>query len=87
MTRHSYGTPSGKTYIIPATWLALWNSMIQVGAMFGALMNGAIADRVGRKISFSIGCLVAIAGRPPTIFRLLAYHEPATGLYFIHGDK
>lgn len=51
----------GESYIIPSVWLALWNSLVQVGAMFGSLINGPIADRYGRKVAFVIGGMVGIA--------------------------
>jgi MFS family permease len=60
--RISFGTLVGKSYIIPSMWLALWNSMIQVGAMAGALMTGAIADRFGRKSTFVGGAFIAAIG-------------------------
>lgn len=37
--------------------------MLQVGSMFGAAINGPIADRFGRKITFTIRGVIACVGK------------------------
>ncbi|KAK9310942.1 general substrate transporter [Lipomyces starkeyi] len=42
-----FGSLINGSYIVPALWLALWNSMIQVGAIAGSLISGPISNRWG----------------------------------------
>ncbi|KAH0846392.1 hypothetical protein AYO21_07482 [Fonsecaea monophora] len=56
--RMVFGSEVGQVYIVPSIWLALWNSMIQVGAMAGAFSSGTISDRFGRKVTFTLGAII-----------------------------
>ncbi|KAL2849360.1 general substrate transporter [Aspergillus pseudodeflectus] len=51
----------GKLFI-PSLWLALWNAMTAVGIMVGAVTNGYVQDRFGRRWSFSLGGAIATVG-------------------------
>ncbi|CZR61790.1 related to maltose permease [Phialocephala subalpina] len=72
--QHSYGEKVKTSYIIPSMWLALWNSMLQVGSMFGAFSNGAISDRLGRKFTFILGAGIAAAA----VFLVYFSDRPST---------
>ena len=60
--RASFGSKYNGTLILPALWLALWNALLQVGAMIGSLINGPVADRWGRRIAFMTGGAIACIG-------------------------
>lgn len=51
----------GKLFV-PSLWLALWNAMTAVGIMVGAVTNGYVQDRFGRRWSFSLGGVIATVG-------------------------
>ncbi|KAF1847397.1 MFS general substrate transporter [Cucurbitaria berberidis CBS 394.84] len=38
-------------WIVPSTWLALWNVASPIGAMLGALFGGWLQDRIGRRLT------------------------------------
>ncbi|CAK7237963.1 hypothetical protein SBRCBS47491_010223 [Sporothrix bragantina] len=56
-TSYSEGTV---TYIIPATWLSIWSGVTQITAIVGALATGYLADRIGRKYTNLIFCVISI---------------------------
>ncbi|CAK7203092.1 hypothetical protein SEUCBS139899_005821 [Sporothrix eucalyptigena] len=58
--KEDFGEIYNGTYIIPSIWLALWNAMVQIGCMVGSLANGPLADRYGRRTTFSIGGLIGV---------------------------
>jgi SP family general alpha glucoside:H+ symporter-like MFS transporter len=57
-----HNTGSGVTYIIPATWLSLFAGISQLCAIIGAFGAGWLADRIGRKYTTLISCVISIAG-------------------------
>ncbi|KAK9319655.1 major facilitator superfamily domain, general substrate transporter [Lipomyces orientalis] len=65
----SFGTPHGSSLIIPALWLALWNAFIQAGVIIGSAINGPIADRIGRRLSFAIGGSISTLDRGSDVGR------------------
>jgi SP family general alpha glucoside:H+ symporter-like MFS transporter len=60
--RTEFGSIVDGSYILPALWLGLWTSMIQVGAMAGSLISGPISNRWGRKIAYGLGGFIVAAG-------------------------
>lgn len=61
ITRYMFGEQLGNRYIIPATWLSLWNVASPIGTMFGAVAGGAFQDRSGRRMALAIGSLLSAA--------------------------
>lgn len=57
-----FGQLVAGSYVIPAWWQSLWNSLSQVGTMLGAWCIGSIADRFGRKVCFAISASISAAG-------------------------
>ncbi|KAL2851064.1 general substrate transporter [Aspergillus pseudoustus] len=57
-----FGDMIGGKLFIPSLWLALWNAMTAVGIMVGAVTNGYVQDRFGRRWSFSLGGAIATVG-------------------------
>ncbi|KAH6720545.1 maltose permease MAL61 [Leptodontidium sp. MPI-SDFR-AT-0119] len=55
----NFGEPLGPTYIVPSLWLSLWNAFMQIGFMIGAVINGLLSDRFGRKASMALGSTIA----------------------------
>ncbi|KAK0384053.1 LOW QUALITY PROTEIN: hypothetical protein NLU13_8142 [Sarocladium strictum] len=50
-----FAEPFGTTYIIPALWQGLWTAFNQLGVMIGALLNGFLQDRFGRRPMVFLG--------------------------------
>jgi MFS family permease len=46
-------------WILPSSWLALWNVSSPVGAMLGSLFGGWFQDRVGRRFSLALCSFVS----------------------------
>ncbi|RYP93472.1 hypothetical protein DL770_000356 [Monosporascus sp. CRB-9-2] len=46
-------------YIFPATWLSLWLSFGPLGSTVGSVAGGWLQDRIGRRHSLMIGCIVS----------------------------
>ncbi|CAK7225850.1 hypothetical protein SEUCBS140593_006043 [Sporothrix eucalyptigena] len=60
----TYGTPYSEgsvTYIIPATWLSIWSGVSQITAIIGALATGYLAEKIGRKYTNLLFCVISIA--------------------------
>lgn len=53
---------SGKSYIVPAKWLSLFTGISQLCGIIGAFGTGWLADRIGRKYTTLISCVVSIGG-------------------------
>lgn len=49
-------------YIIPAKWLSLFTGISQLCGIIGALGTGWLADRIGRKYTTLISCVISIGG-------------------------
>ncbi|KAJ5249006.1 general substrate transporter [Penicillium chermesinum] len=50
------------SYIIPANWLSLFTGISQLCAIIGAFGAGWLADRIGRKYTALISCVISIGG-------------------------
>ncbi|KAJ5833922.1 hypothetical protein N7474_002233 [Penicillium riverlandense] len=53
--QHKYGKELDGQFIIPATWLALWNAASPIGWMVGAILGGYFQDRAGRRRALALG--------------------------------
>jgi SP family general alpha glucoside:H+ symporter-like MFS transporter len=62
VSRTSFGSAINGSLAVPAVWLALWNSLVQVGVMLGSAITGPIADIFGRKLAFLIGGIIGCVG-------------------------
>lgn len=49
-------------WVIPADWLAAFNTISSVGQFFGGFMCSVISDRIGRKGGLFVGLLLATGG-------------------------
>lgn len=75
--REDYGEPfdTGSTqvaYIVSAKWLSAWAGASQMTAILGAAAVGYIADKIGRKYTNLILCVISVAA--------------VTVQYFSHGS-
>jgi MFS family permease len=57
-----FGTPIHDIFLIPALWQSLWNSLVQLGIIAGAVINGPFQDRFGRKWAFRMGAMIGAVG-------------------------
>lgn len=46
-------------WILPSTWLALWNIASPIGAMIGSVFGGWLQDKIGRRYSLAISSLMS----------------------------
>lgn len=47
---------------------ALFSSILNIGAMFGAVSGGVLADKLGRRVTFIVSCIVNVIGSCGIIF-------------------
>jgi SP family general alpha glucoside:H+ symporter-like MFS transporter len=47
-------------YIISSRWQIGFNSASYVGQSFGAIISGYMADRVGKRLTMGMACLLSI---------------------------
>ncbi|KAJ1327003.1 MFS transporter SP family general alpha glucoside:H+ symporter [Microdochium nivale] len=57
-----YGSPFGDQLILPALWQGLWVATASLGIMVGAVSNGFLQDKLGRKWMFTVGGFISCAG-------------------------
>jgi SP family general alpha glucoside:H+ symporter-like MFS transporter len=57
-------------WIIPATWLSLWQSMPCVGQLIGAVTSGRLQDKIGRKKCLLIASVITALS---VLIEVLAY--------------
>ncbi|KAF4873913.1 MFS transporter fmqE [Colletotrichum siamense] len=60
--REDFGDGYGRTSILPALWLGLWNGLVQAGAAGGSILAGWFQDRFGRRATFFLGGILGLAG-------------------------
>jgi MFS family permease len=46
----------------------LFSSILNIGAMFGAVSGGVLADKLGRRVTFIVSCIVNVIGSCGIIF-------------------
>ncbi|KAL6702488.1 hypothetical protein ACN47E_001613 [Coniothyrium glycines] len=49
-------------WILPSTWLALWNVSSPIGGMLGALFGGWLQDKIGRRLTLGISSFLSAIG-------------------------
>ncbi|KAH7359676.1 major facilitator superfamily domain-containing protein [Pyrenochaeta sp. MPI-SDFR-AT-0127] len=49
-------------WILPSTWLALWNVASPLGAMIGSILGGWLQDRIGRRYALAISSFLSAIG-------------------------
>ncbi|KAL3444239.1 general substrate transporter [Aspergillus insuetus] len=64
--REHYGekfdTTGTVSYIISATWIAIFNGVSQATAVLGAYAAGYLAEKIGRKYTNLISCVISMGG-------------------------
>ncbi|KAL2204991.1 general substrate transporter [Sarocladium strictum] len=56
------GLDGNLAYVVPAKWLAIFSGASQLTAAIGALGTGYVADKIGRKYTLGLSCVVSIGG-------------------------
>lgn len=62
LSMHSFGVASGTDGIADPTLAGLLTSILELGAWVGVLFNGYSADKLGRKLSVVLACVLFIIG-------------------------
>lgn len=58
--QRDFGYKFQNAYIISASWQIAFNTAASIGGFFGAIGSGYLADRIGKKMTLSVGCVVSI---------------------------
>ncbi|KAF2025397.1 MFS general substrate transporter [Setomelanomma holmii] len=56
-------------WILPSTWLALWNIASPIGAMAGSLFGGWLQDKIGRRLALALSSFLSAIGILPPVLR------------------
>ncbi|MCO5566239.1 hypothetical protein L7F22_019915 [Adiantum nelumboides] len=62
LSMNSFGKAAGTDGISNATLAGLLTSILELGAWVGVLLNGYSADKLGRKLSVVVACIVFVIG-------------------------
>ncbi|KAF2112652.1 major facilitator superfamily domain-containing protein [Lophiotrema nucula] len=57
--QQDFGEQLNGQWILPSSWLALWNVSSPIGAMIGSLAGGWFQDRVGRRMALGISSFLS----------------------------
>jgi MFS family permease len=60
--RKDFGEFYNNEWILPSTWLALWNIASPIGAMAGSLLGGWQNDKIGRKRALALSSFLSAIG-------------------------
>jgi len=64
--REDYGTAiesGGLTvYVVPATWISVFGAVSQITSAVGAILTGYMADKIGRRYTTVVSCVISIGG-------------------------
>jgi MFS family permease len=55
-----FGYKFQNAYIISASWQIAFNTAASIGGVVGAIGSGYLADRIGKKVTLSLSCVVSI---------------------------
>lgn len=58
-TRKDFGIFYDGQWILPSTWLALWNVASPIGAMIGSVFGGWLQDKIGRRYALAISSFLS----------------------------
>ena len=58
-SRKDFGIFYEGEWILPSTWLALWNVASPIGAMIGSIFGGWLQDRIGRRFALAISSFLS----------------------------
>src|SRR5690242_14480391 len=58
-TRKDFGILYNDEWILPSTWLALWNVASPIGAMIGSILGGWTQDKIGRRLALAISSFLS----------------------------
>jgi hypothetical protein len=58
--QRDFGYEFENKYIISASWQIAFNTASSIGGFFGAIIAGYLADRIGKRMTLGIGCIVSI---------------------------
>jgi MFS family permease len=61
-TRKDFGIFYEGKWILPSTWLALWNIASPIGGMAGSLVGSWVNDRIGRRRTLAISSFLSAIG-------------------------
>lgn len=79
-----FGEPYEDRYIIPSTWLAVWQVSTNIGLMAGAVFCGGLQDRIGRRWSlFAFSMLISAAVAICYVSDLPESLNGKRGLFFV----
>ncbi|KAJ4363590.1 hypothetical protein N0V83_009886 [Neocucurbitaria cava] len=62
------------SWIIPSSWLALWNVASPIGAMLGSLFGGWLQDKIGRRLALGLCSFCSAIG---VAIMYISYLPPA----------
>ncbi|RYP87363.1 hypothetical protein DL769_000567 [Monosporascus sp. CRB-8-3] len=57
--QRDFGELFNGQYIFPAGWLSIWLSFGPLGSAVGSIAGGWLQDRIGRRLSLRIGCIIS----------------------------
>ena len=60
--RKDFGIFYEGKWILPSTWLAVWNVASPLGAMIGSVFGGWLQDKVGRRFALAISSFLSAIG-------------------------
>lgn len=58
-SRKDFGIFYEGKWILPSTWLALWNIASPIGAMGGSVFGGWLQDKIGRRLALAISSFLS----------------------------
>ncbi|KAL5114902.1 hypothetical protein ACEQ8H_007220 [Pleosporales sp. CAS-2024a] len=72
-------------WILPSTWLALWNIASPLGSMFGALFGGWCNDKIGRRKALGLNSFLSAIGVAIMYVSYLAADRTGRRVCFMMG--
>lgn len=72
-------------WILPSTWLALWNIASPIGAMIGSIFGGWLQDRIGRRYALAISSFLSALAVAVMYISYLPAHIDGRRVAFLMG--